>query len=82
MEIDVATYMVQLPEQLNPNDSNHKPAADFCDEIGMPHNIAELTKERLRRAASKVQTDNPMFVGDHGFRVFKLDSSNILSLGA
>lgn len=40
-------------------------------------NIAEITKERLRRAGTKVRADNPMFAGDTGFRVFKLDHSNI-----
>ena len=39
--------------------------------------IAELTKERLRRAGNKIREENPMFSGDTGFRVFKLDSSNI-----
>jgi adenine-specific DNA-methyltransferase len=39
--------------------------------------IAELTKERLRRAAKKIKSENPLFAGDLGFRVFKLDSSNI-----
>ena len=37
----------------------------------------ELTKERLRRAAKKVKEEHPAFAGDLGFRVFKLDSSNI-----
>lgn len=39
--------------------------------------IAELTKERLRRAAKKIREENPMFAGDLGFRVFKLASTNI-----
>ncbi len=39
--------------------------------------IAELTKERLRRVATKIRAENPMFPGDTGFRVFKLDHSNI-----
>ncbi len=39
--------------------------------------IAELTKERLRRAGKKVRNENPMFAGDLGFRVYKLDASNI-----
>ena len=69
--------LVQLPEHLNPNDSAQEQAAAFCDEIRMPHNIAEVTKERLRRAGNKIQRDSPMFAGDLGFRVFKLDSSNI-----
>jgi adenine-specific DNA-methyltransferase len=40
-------------------------------------NIADVTKERLRRSAKKVREDNPLFAGDLGFRVFKLDSTNI-----
>jgi len=39
--------------------------------------IADVTKERLRRAAKKIKDENPLFAGDLGFRVFKLDSSNI-----
>ena len=69
--------LVQLPEGLDPLQQEQKTAADFCDRIGKPRTIAELTKERLRRAAAKVKADNPLFVGDTGFRVFKLDYSNI-----
>ena len=56
--------LVQLPERLI--DDRFK-------------TIAEITKERLRRAADKVKNENPTFTGDLGFRVFKLDSSNIRS---
>jgi adenine-specific DNA-methyltransferase len=69
--------LVQLPEVLDSDDKGQKVAADFCDEIGKPRNIAELTKERLRRAAKKIKEENPLFAGDLGFRVFKLDSTNI-----
>jgi adenine-specific DNA-methyltransferase len=69
--------LVQLPEPLDPENKDQKVAADFCDKLGRPRNIAELTKERLRRAAKKIKDENPMFAGDLGFRVFKLDSSNI-----
>jgi adenine-specific DNA-methyltransferase len=31
----------------------------------------------LRRAGKKIREDNSIFVGDIGFRVFKLDSTNI-----
>lgn len=68
---------VQLPEPLDPADREQKTAADFCDKLGKPHTIAELTKERLRRAAAKIKADNPEWQGDLGFRVFKLDTSNI-----
>jgi adenine-specific DNA-methyltransferase len=39
--------------------------------------IAELTKERLRRASKRIKDESPLFAGDLGFRVFKLDSTNI-----
>jgi Adenine specific DNA methylase Mod len=69
--------LAQLPEPLDPENKDQKVAAEFCDKLGKPRNIAELTKERLRRAAKKIKDENPMFAGDLGFRVFKLDSSNI-----
>ncbi|AAM72143.1 MAG TPA: site-specific DNA-methyltransferase [Chlorobaculum sp.] len=69
--------LVQLPEPLDPENKDQKVAAEFCDKLGKPRTIAELTKERLRRAAKKIKEENPLFAGDLGFRVFKLDSSNI-----
>lgn len=69
--------LVQLPEPLDPENKDQKTASDFCDQIGKPRTIAELTKERLRRAGRKIKNENPIFEGDTGFRVFKLDSSNI-----
>ena len=60
--------MVQLPEE--------------CDEISAAYkegyrNIADIGKERIRRAAVKIKEENPAYKGDLGFKVFKLDSSNI-----
>lgn len=69
--------LVQLPEPLDTENKDQKVAADFCKKIGKPLNIAELTKERLRRVEKKVKAENPLFSGDLGFRVFKLDTSNI-----
>ncbi len=68
--------LVQLPEPLDPDNKEQGVAADFCDKLGKPRNIAELTKERLRRAAKKIKQDNPMFAGDLGFRAFRLATSN------
>jgi adenine-specific DNA-methyltransferase len=56
--------LVQLPEAL-PKEEPHLKT------------IADLAKSRLRRAAQKIKDENPLFAGDLGFRVFKLDSSNI-----
>ena len=69
--------LVQLPEPLDSTENAQKAAVQFCDSIAKSRNIAELTKERLRRAGQKIKDENPMFSGDTGFRVFKLDSTNI-----
>jgi adenine-specific DNA-methyltransferase len=69
--------LVQLPEPLDTEKPNQKVAAEFCLSIGKRTSIAEITKERLRRGSRKVATDHPQYSGDFGFRVFKLDESNI-----
>lgn len=69
--------LIQLPEPIDPENEKHRSAIQFCDKLKIPRNIAELTKERLRRAGRKVRADNPDFKGDLGFRVFKLAPSNI-----
>jgi len=71
--------LVQLPEPLSIENKDQKAAVNYCDKLGKPCNIAELTKERLRRAGNKIRETKPMFAGDLGFRVFKLDSNNINS---
>jgi len=86
---------VQLPEPLDTSDKEQKTAANYCDQLGKPRTIAELTKERLRRAGQKIKAEaeaaaagrqpslldavsgNKVKMPDVGFRVFKLDSSNI-----
>ena len=39
--------------------------------------ISEASVERIRRAAKKIQEEHPDYKGDLGFKVFKLDTSNI-----
>lgn len=68
---------VQLPEPLDPDSKDQTVGAKFCDALGKPRRITEITKERLRRAGKKIREENPMFAGDLGFRVFKLASTNI-----
>ena len=69
--------LVQLPELLDGENKGQKVAADCCRKLGRPENIAELTKERLRRSARKIHEENPLFAGDTGFRVLKIDTSNM-----
>ena len=69
--------LIQLPEPLKSDEPAQKVARDFCENLGKPTRITELTKERLRRAVKKIESENPDWKGDTGFRVFKLDNSNI-----
>ena len=57
--------MVQLPEPCDEKSEAYK--------AGYP-NICEIGKERIRRAAKKINPDKPF---DSGFRVFKLDDTNM-----
>ena len=41
------------------------------------HTICELAKERIRRAAKKIAEETPSKPFDGGFRVFKLDDTNM-----
>jgi adenine-specific DNA-methyltransferase len=69
--------LVQIPEPISSDVASQRAAAAFLKSAGKPANIAELTKERLRRAASKVKDALPDTTPDVGFRVYKLASSNL-----
>lgn len=73
--------LVQLPQELDISKKEQKVSARFCDELGKPRNISEISKERLRRAGTKVKLDNAVNKGidklDIGFRVLKIDTSNM-----
>jgi len=73
--------LIQLPEKIDKHDPDLKAAYDFCISIEKPPTIAEIGKERIRRAGEKILKDNADKEGidklDIGFKVFKLDSSNI-----
>ncbi|OGB33049.1 MAG: adenine methyltransferase [Burkholderiales bacterium RIFCSPLOWO2_12_FULL_61_40] len=73
--------LVQVPEVLDVDVKEQKVAAKFCDSLGKPRNIAEISKERIRRAGLKIKQDNEgkedIDKLDIGFRVLKIDSSNM-----
>ncbi len=69
--------LVQLPERLDIENRDQAEAARFCDSIGRPRSIAEITKERIRRAGKAVKPKGDTTDLDVGFRSFKLDASNI-----
>lgn len=75
--------------QLNAEDGGHRKfimvqLPEVCDEKSEAYkagykNICEIGKERIRRAGEKIKADNPLTTQDLdiGFRVFKVDSSNM-----
>ena len=69
--------MVQLQEDIT-SESN-KAAHDFLVTERKSLNICEIGKERIRRAGAKIKADSPLATEnlDIGFRVLKLDSSNM-----
>lgn len=60
--------MVQLPELTDEKSEAYKAGYK---------NICEIGKERIRRAAKKIAEEHPEAEFDGGFRVLKLDSSNM-----
>ena len=60
--------MVQLPEETDEKSEPFKAGYK---------NICEIGKERIRRAAKKIHEDNPDAKFDDGFRVLKLDDTNM-----
>lgn len=76
--------LVQLPETINPSKASTerskkvaKNAIKLLDSLKRPHNICEIGKERIRRAAKKIHEDHPDAKFDDGFRVLKLDDTNM-----
>lgn len=66
--IDCHFIMVQLPEKCDKDSDAFKEGYV---------NICEIGKERIRRAAKKIAEENPVAKFDGGFRVLKLDESNM-----
>ncbi len=60
--------MVQLPEPCDKTSESFKAGYK---------NICEIGKERIRRIGAKIKEENPLITEDLGFRVLKLDSSNM-----
>ena len=78
--------LVQLPEKIDPQkEASEKArkvaqnAVNLLDSIGAAHNICEIGKERIRRAGDKIKSESPITTQDLdiGFRVFKLDDTNM-----
>ncbi len=81
--------LIQLPEKIDENSKEDEIAREFLKEHNLPMNLCEIGKERIRRAGEKIKSDierennksnsenEPRKLPDIGFRVFKLDTSNV-----
>ena len=88
-QVNIKFIMIQITEDLDESyktaDSKTKKkieqAIRFLDSIGKSHTIPEIAKERIRRAGEKIKMENADMERaidiDTGFRVLKLDSSNM-----
>lgn len=75
--------VVQLPEQIDPDNREQKAALKFCTDRNLPPCVSELSKERLRRCVTgfrRAETNQLELSSgpsiDFGFKVLKLNESN------
>ena len=85
-KITLKFILVQLQELISEDNATTEKAKKvaraaiaLCDELGVPHNICEIAKERIRRAGEKIKEEagDKAKEFDTGFRVLKLDTSNM-----
>lgn len=85
---NIKFILVQIKEKIEPEKipvpASRKiatAAIEYLNSKDLPHLITELAKERIRRAGKKIKEENADKEGidklDTGFRVLKLDSSNM-----
>ncbi len=91
--LSIRFIAVQLPEVLAQDNLQQRDGYQFCIDNNLPPNIAEIGKERIRRAIETLHSQNEEGQGemypiltnggrvekneDLGFKVFRLASSNI-----
>lgn len=70
---------VQFPEPIGQDSKDAKEAYQFCVQIGLKPFISEVSKERTRRAGTAIRQKNGAtdWSRDTGFRVLKIDTSNM-----
>lgn len=79
------SFMIQYPQTIeDPVGGSQaakaavKKAKAFLDDLKRPHTIAEISKERIRRAGAKILAEHSEAEDtlDVGFRAFRIDESN------
>jgi len=70
---------IQYPEIIGQDNKDAIEAYNFCTQVGLEPLISEISKERTRRAGAALREKEgvPDWNRDVGFRVLKVDSSNM-----
>ncbi|MEQ9244488.1 MAG: site-specific DNA-methyltransferase [Nitratireductor sp.] len=70
---------IQYPEEIGQEGKDAKEIYGFCKKAGLRPYISEISKERIRRAGTKILAGeaHPDWSRDVGFRVLKVDTSNM-----
>jgi adenine-specific DNA-methyltransferase len=70
---------IQYPEIIGQDSKDAKEAFNFCKQAGLALVISEISKERIRRAGAALRKKGGVLAWnqDTGFRVLKIDSSNM-----
>ena len=85
-QINLKFILVQIPEEISESKATAergkkvaRAAISLCESMRVPDNICEIGKERIRRAGKKIKEEAGLQAQnlDTGFRVLKLDSSNM-----
>lgn len=88
-ELNNQFIMVQIPQPIEPSSKSNKEYIKYLAEEGIDPIITEVAKARLKRAGDKIKEEiesgnqqlklgeSPKTLPDIGFKVFKLDTSNI-----
>lgn len=68
--------LMQINEKIE-DTKEQRELLKFCEKNSITPTISEMSKERIRRAGKKIMEENPDANLDIGFRVLKVDTSNM-----
>lgn len=70
---------IQYPEEIGQDGKDAKEAYQFCVKVGIKPYISEISKERIRRAGTKILAEDAHsdWNKDVGFRLLRIDTSNM-----
>nr|WP_239540209.1 site-specific DNA-methyltransferase [Salimicrobium jeotgali] len=71
--------LVQLPEEIDPTNTENQPAVEYLEQNHKKKNISEISKERIRLGIEEIKhtKEKDLKDMDLGFKVFELDETNL-----